>query len=244
MINFNNEQKIIVTGASSGIGESVAILLNELGATVIGIGRDLPRLNAMKEKCKFPENVFLEQKDLTEDVENLPQYVKSLKEKYGKFYGLAYCAGIGELNPLQSLDLERAKSIFDINYYAPLFLSKGFADRRNNIGKGASIVFIASISALKSDKGHIAYAGSKAALIASAKSMARELVASGIRVNCVSPADVRTSMTEQKALDEEHKYPLGYGEVKDVSGMMAYLLSDEAKWITAQNYVIDCGGVL
>ena len=68
MISFNPEQRFIVTGASSGIGEGVALLLNELGATVIGIGRNAERLEGMKAKCKHPENVFLEQKELTEDI--------------------------------------------------------------------------------------------------------------------------------------------------------------------------------
>ena len=82
MINFNKEQIYIVTGASSGIGEATAILLNEFGATVVGIGRNQERLEAMKTKCKYPENMFLEQKDLTEDIEGLPKYVKSLKELF------------------------------------------------------------------------------------------------------------------------------------------------------------------
>ena len=81
MISFKKEQVYIVTGASSGIGEATAILLNELGATIVGIGRNQERLEAMKAKCKYPENVFLEQKDLTEDIEGLPKYVKELKDK-------------------------------------------------------------------------------------------------------------------------------------------------------------------
>ena len=81
MISFAAEQRFIVTGASSGIGRGVALLLNELGATVIGIGRNEERLQAMKEKVRFPENVFLEQKDLVEDIAGLPSYVKQLREK-------------------------------------------------------------------------------------------------------------------------------------------------------------------
>ena len=74
MISFTSEQRFIVTGASSGIGEGVALLLNELGATVVGIGRNQERLEAMKAKAKRPENIFLEQKDLAEDIAGLPAW--------------------------------------------------------------------------------------------------------------------------------------------------------------------------
>ena len=247
MISFDKDQKFIVTGASSGIGEGVALLLNEFGATVIGIGRSQERLDGMKAKCKFPENLFLENKDLTEDIDGLPAYVKSLKDKYGKFRGMAYCAGIGEVKPLQIIDYDEMKKVFDINYFAPVFMAKGFADRRVNSGKGSACVFISSIAALCSDKGHITYAGSKAALSATIKSIAREVAASGIRMNCVLPSNISTPLTTADFADIDfqlEKYPLGIGEVSDVANMIVYLLSDKAKWITAQNYVIDCGGVI
>lgn len=240
MISFNKEHFFIVTGASSGIGEGISLLLNELGASVIGIARNKKKLDEMKSKCKYPENMNLENKDLTEDIEKLPEYIKSLKEKYGKFQGLVCCAGVTEIKPLQILDLTEMKKIFDINYFAPIFMAKGFADRRINNGKGSSIVFISSVSALKSDKGHTTYAGSKAALSASAKSIAKELTNSGIRVNSVSPSEIKTPMNDGRE-ERADVYPFGFGEVDDVANLVIYLLSDKAKWITAQDYVIDCG---
>lgn len=245
MISFNKEDKIIVTGASSGIGEGVAMQLNELGATVIAIARNKERLKAMKEKCKYPENTYIEIKDLTEDIDNLPVYVKILKEKYGKFKGLAYCAGVVQVKPLQLLELNDVYKLFDINYFAPVFMMKGFADRRNNIGKGASAVCIASLASQFSSRSMSMYSGSKAALISSMKSIAKECTFSGLRINCVSPSDIKTPMVLNDAAefmqDKEKKYPFGYGEVSDVANMIIYLLSDKAKWITGQNYVIDCG---
>jgi len=174
MISFSKEDKIIVTGASSGIGEETALELNELGAAVIAIARNVERLNKMKAKCKHPENMFIEVKDLTEDIEKLPNYVKNLKDKYGKFRGLAYCAGIVEVKPLQLLDLTEMKKLFDINYFAPVFMAKGFADRRNNTGKGSSAVFISSLAAQVCSRAMITYSGAKAALVSSIKSIAKE----------------------------------------------------------------------
>lgn len=245
MISFNKEQIFLVTGASSGLGEGTALLLNELGATVVGIARNEERLNNMKSKCKYPENMHLEIKDLVEDIEGLPQYVKELKNKYGKFSGLAYCAGIVEVKPLQLLDLNEMKKLFDINYFAPIFMAKGFADKRNNIGAGASAVFIASLASQVCERAMTTYSGAKAALISSIKSIAKECAPYKIRFNCVSPSDIKTPMVLKEAAEfmqnKEKKYPMGYGEVDDVANMIVYLLSDKAKWITSQNYVIDCG---
>lgn len=247
MIKFNKNQIFIVTGASSGLGEGTALLLNELGATVVGIARNEERLNAMKAKCKYPENMHLEMKDLTENIEELPQYVKELKNKYGKFSGLAYCAGITSLQPLKLLDINDTKKLFDIDYFAPIFMAKGFADKRNNIGEGASAVFISSLAAKSCNRGMISYSGAKAALISSIRCIAKEYANQKIRFNCVSPSDIKTPMQSWiKDILGEGKnpgwsYPMGMGEVNDVANMIIYLLSDKAKWVTAQNYIVDCG---
>lgn len=253
MINFNKEQIYVVTGASSGLGEATAILLNKLGATVIGIGRNLERLEGMKAKCKYPENMFLEQKDLTENIEGLPKYVKALKEKYGKFSGMAYCAGVTALNPLRTITYEYITNIFDINYFAPIMMIKGVGDKRNNVGFGTSIVVISSIDAIINSKGQSVYGASKAALSASVKALSRELTQQiGVRINAVLPSMIETPMThnlEDQGLElnqniNSEMYPFGWGEPNDVANMIVYLLSDKAKYISGQNYIIDSGGVL
>jgi NAD(P)-dependent dehydrogenase (short-subunit alcohol dehydrogenase family) len=241
MIEFTQEQKIIVTGASSGIGEGTALLLNKQGATVIGLGRDEGRLAAMREKCAHPENCFIEVKDLTADIAGLPDYVKSLKEKYGKFSGLALCHGITAQRPMQLVDYDTMRNIFDVNYFSTMMFTKGFIDRRNNIGRGASVVAISSYATLGCNRGHSEYAGTKSALSKSMKCIAREVVGFGVRINTVSPSDILTPMTAgARHSDKVKDYPFGFGEVSDVANMIAYLLSNEAKWITGQDYVIDC----
>lgn len=243
MISFNPEQRFIVTGASSGIGEGVALLLNELGATVIGIGRNAERLEGMKAKCKHPENIFLEQKELTEDIQGLPAYVKSLKDKYGKLSGMAYCAGITLNVPLQLKNYEESRHLFDVDYFAPLFMAKGFGDKRNTIGRGTSMVFISSAAALRCERAMSDYAGAKSALCASLRSIARELAPHGIRVNCLLPTDISTPMTESVADFIENRkddYPMGLGKVSDVTTFVVFLLSDKTEWITGQSYVVDC----
>ena len=131
MISFQKEQIFIVTGASSGIGKATALLLNELGATVIAIARNTERLTQMKAECKYPENTYIEVKDLAENIDALPDYVKSLKEKYGKFSGMAYCAGITDVTPVSFIDFEKLQHIFLTDYFAPILFTKGIADKRN-----------------------------------------------------------------------------------------------------------------
>ena len=110
----------------------------------------------------------------------------------------------------------------------------------------SSIVAIASIGGIVAEKGQIAYAGTKAGLAASFKSIARELVGQGIRVNCVSPGMVDTPMTamsnEEYLVQARASYPLGFAEVVDVANMVVFLLSTQSKWISGQNYIMDCAG--
>lgn len=251
MINFTPDQIYIVTGASSGLGEASALLLNKLGATVVAIARNEERLNGMKARCEHPEHMHIEIKDLAEDIGELPKYVKALKEKYGKFSGLAYCAGIVFLMPLLMMEYEAAEKIFKTNYFSPLFFAKGFLDRRNNIGKGTSLVFLSSLDAYAGTKGQPLYGGSKAALCTSMKSISKDVAPQGIRINCVLPSMIATPMTLDGSYttlstcnEVSEKYPFGWGKPEDVANMVVYLLSDKAKYISGQNYVIDSGGML
>lgn len=250
MISFNAEQRFIVTGASSGIGEGVALLLNELGATVVGIGRNAERLNALKAKSKHSENMMLEQKELTEDIPALPAYVKTLKEKYGKFTGMAYCAGISSVTPIRQFEYETAKRVYDVNFFAPMFFTKGMVDKRNVVVPGTSLVYLSSIDAVMSSKGQSLYSGSKAALAASIKAIGREVVQYGIRMNSVLPSMIKTPMTVCENLTETigtresdagPNYPFGWGNVSDLATFIVYLLSDCAKFISGQKYVYDSG---
>ena len=241
MISFVADQCFIVTGASSGIGKIVALHLNKLGATVVGIGRNAERLESMKADAEHPENMFIEQKDLTEEIKDLPDYIKQLKEKYGRFSGMAYCAGIVPIQPLAATDFDTLHETLDINYIAPILAAKGLADKRNNIGAGTSMVFISSASSLISDKGHLTYAGSKAALCASVRSMAKEYAKNKIRMNCILPTNIKTEKSPQEYIDSQiASYPMGFGEPIDVANLAAFLLSSEASWITGQNYILDC----
>ncbi|NUM33247.1 MAG: SDR family oxidoreductase [Candidatus Brocadiae bacterium] len=244
MICFSKEDIFLVTGASSGIGKEIALRLNSLGASVLANGRNEERLQKTKSMAAHPENFFLEARELTENIQELPLWVKNLKEKYGRLKGLISCAGVIADQPLQVLDESTGKKLFDVNYFAPVFLAKGFADRRVYASENASITFLASISAFLGEKAQTFYGASKAALIASAKTLSHEL-SPKVRVNCISPGPIDTEMTNRAVEIHGHsnisRCTLGIGNVKDVSALASFLVSHEARWITGQNYILDGG---
>ena len=195
----------------------------------------------MVEKSKAPERLFFEQKDLTEDMNLLPEFMKDLSQKYGKLSGVVCSAGITDTMPLRAINLASMKQLFDIDYFVPIMMAKGFADKRVNAGSGSSFVSVAAFINLS--KGQLSYCGSKAALIASMVPIAKEYAPSGIRFNTVSPSAIETPMTQNipEIMDRlREKYPMGFGQPEDVANLIVYLLSDAAKWITGQNYIVDC----
>lgn len=241
---FNNEDIIMVTGASSGIGRALALELNKEGASVVGIARSYERLQETKNLSSCPERFFVEQKDLTKEVEALPEYVKSLKDKYGKFKGLACVAGIDNVCTIQMLNKKDIDDVFLINYTVPMLLTKGFADRRNNVGEGANILFIASIAGVYPDKGQIIYGASKAALIAATTAISKETALRKIRCNSISPAWVETEMFRKQKENigaSTEQYALGIGKPEDIANLGAFLMSDKARWITAANHILGGG---
>ena len=129
MFNFTNEQIYIVTGASSGIGASASAMINSYGASVVAIGRNRDKLLDIQKTCKYPENFYIEEKDLTENIEGLPKYITKLKEKYGKFSGLVCCAG--------AFDPKAFFAFFLPADYVVCRLFIGIRSSSGTLGKGA-----------------------------------------------------------------------------------------------------------
>ena len=244
MALFSDEDIFIVTGASSGIGKAVSLKLIEEGAKVVAVARNLERLQVLKSECSKAENVFVETADLTEYLSDMPSYLKSLKDKYGKFSGIAYCAGSILLKPASATEYEESLNLFNINYFAPVMMIKSFLDKRICVG-GASAVAVASADAFLREKGLCIYSGTKAALQASLSTVAKEVAPRGFRVNTVSPSDIKTPMTMNEEMTgmrqgREESYPFGFGEAEDVAELVAFLLSKKAKWLTGHDYIADC----
>jgi NAD(P)-dependent dehydrogenase (short-subunit alcohol dehydrogenase family) len=248
LVAFTGETCILITGASSGIGAVVALCCNGLGATVIASGRSREKLEAVKKRAARPESFHIEPRDLTVSPDTLPQWVQTLRERYGKFGGLVCAAGKTLTAPFMLYDAAQARELFDLLCHIPLILAQAVADRRNCL-PACSIVFIAAVAAVAPNKGQSVYGAAKAALVCAARGMSKELAPRGIRVNCVSPGLVRTPMLDETVAllgedflrEEEALYPLGLGMPEDVAGAAAFLLSSAGRWITGQNWLLDGG---
>lgn len=244
---FSAHQRILVSGASSGIGQAIALRCNALGATVLACGRNAERLEEGRRQAADPARWISLARDLTRDMEGLPDWVRGLAREYGKLWGLAHAAGDGLMDSLRTFALDEARRHFDLGFYVPMLLAQGFCDRRSSENGGA-LLFLTSASALFPEKGHMIYGAAKAAVAAAAKAISQE-VAPRLRVHCLAPGIVDTPLEARaeaymgSAYREEQisGYPFGFGTAEDVAHMAAFLLSDQARWITGQNFVLAGG---
>ena len=249
MTTFSAAQRILVTGASSGIGRAIALLLNERGATVLANGRDMERLEQVRTACADPSRMLLAPRDMTADMESLPAWLKGLSRQFGPLHGLVCSAGATWNAPMALYDLAKVRQLFDLCCHAPLLLGGAFCDRRANTGAGAAIVFIAAAAAVAPNPGQGAYGAAKAALVSGAVCLAKEAAPRGVRVNCIFPGLVQGPMmdatVEQLGMSflerEQPLYPLGFGKPQDVASMAAFMLSQEASWLTGQNIMLAGG---
>jgi NAD(P)-dependent dehydrogenase (short-subunit alcohol dehydrogenase family) len=240
-------RKVIVTGASSGIGRAVAIELSRRGATLILMGRDEKRLQETAGLLETRDFQILPL-DLRDHAKIFPA-VKELAPRKGRIYGLCYSAGIVETRPLTSMKTEGLQQMLDVNLIGGLELAKVVCRRDIMEENEGSILFISSIYARVGMTGQIGYSSSKGAISAAARAMAIELARRNIRVNIISPGLVKTDMTgkafsllsEEQVKALEEAYPLGTGTPEEVARAAAFLLAPQNRWITGVDLVIDGG---
>lgn len=235
-------KNFIVTGASSGMGRQIALELAEAGAKVLAIARrekELQQLNLL-----YPDLIVPASLDVC-DEEKLETAIKDFISQYGKIDGAVHAAGISKLTPLRAYDNDEAKQIMDVSFWAAVKLMQ-IATKAKYSNIGASFLAFSSVCAIHTDKGLFAYASAKAAIKIAMKTFAKETSNRKLRVNIISPGWVNTNMTT--GLEETHNLSevnssslLGAGNPEDVSGMVLFLLSDRAKWITGTDVIVDGG---
>lgn len=242
--DFTN-QNILVTGASSGIGKRIAVDLSNAGATVFAIAR---REHELKELQQTYVNIIPVVCDVT-DYAIVNEKIKNLILQFGKLDGLVGCAGIFDLMPLRVLDLNRAKNIMEVNFWANINMLK-LLSKRNISNDYASFVLLSSVAAHKGTKSALIYSASKAALLMAMKIIAKEISIRKQRINTISPGWIqgteitnneKNNFIEDILKSSTVEYPFGLGETADVSLICQFLLSDAAKWITGADFIVDGG---
>lgn len=243
-----DERHYLVTGASSGIGRSTALLLHRLGARLSLVDRDEEGLAALRNEIDDDWAVQGHGADLS-DIAAIDRLVARCVEAGGRLNGVVHCAGIQSIAPVRSLQIDTWRRIFAVNTEAALALGKAMASKKVYAGDHGSLVFVSSVMGMVGSAGAIPYSMSKAALDGMARSLALELASRRIRVNCIAPGFVRTPLFErtEKLWDDsqrqavEDQHPLGFGQPDDVANAAAFLLADTGRWITGSVMVVDGG---
>ncbi|NLP84141.1 SDR family oxidoreductase [Microbacterium sp. CFH 90308] len=229
----------LVTGASRGIGFAIARRLVDEGGSVVITGRKQDALDSAVAELGPSASAVSGRAD---DAERRAAVFAHIAERHGRLDHLVNNTGINPVyGPLTEIDADAARKILEVNVVAALEWTRAALAA----GLSRSVVNIASVAGLGASPGIAFYGISKAALVNLTMQLAYEL-APGIRVNAVAPAVVKTVFA--RALYEGHEeeasavYPLRrLGEPADVAGPVAFLLSDDAAWITGQTVPIDGG---
>jgi NAD(P)-dependent dehydrogenase (short-subunit alcohol dehydrogenase family) len=242
---------IVITGASNGIGRETAIYCSKLGAQISLIGRDenalLQTLNQLETHNGQDRKHNYYVKDLS-DMDSIPDFFKEIVNKSGSVSDLVHCAGIQVTKSVRHINQDFFDNHMRVNLGSALSLVRGFRYKKHKTEKGR-IVFVSSIAAFIGQPGNVAYAASKAGLLASTRALAMELLRDNIRVNAVAPALVATDMAERSKISMteaqyQHmldQHPMGIGEPVDIASAIAFLLSDASKWINGETLLIDGG---
>lgn len=235
----------LVTGAGSGIGRQVALTLSEQGATVILVDINEDSLKNTSAQCtnECPYLVI----DLS-DSKEIKQKIEGFCTANGKLNGFVHCAGLSYVAPLKNISPEKAEKVWRVNTQAAIELAK-VCSSGSIKALPASFVLISSVYGIVGSAANAAYAASKGAIIALTKALSMELASKGIRVNCVAPGFVKTDMMDQVSSSFDSSYvktlenlhPLGLGSASAIADPIAFLLSEEARWITGTVLSVDGG---
>ena len=240
-------RRVLVTGASSGIGRATSVLLASLGAELVCLGRDEARLNETLASLSAGKHIT-QQFDLT-DADAIAPLVSKLASEGGPFAGVVHSAGVQRAAPLRIVKSKDFVDQFNANSLSAAMLTAAISKRGVAAPAGCSVVLIGSVMSVLGAAGLSAYCASKGALVGIVRAAALELAPARIRVNAILPGVVDTEMSRQHLaqLGEEHiqnvqrMHPLGIGAAEDVAGAVAFLLSDAARWVTGSCLTVDGG---
>lgn len=241
------DKVVIVTGASSGIGRASALLFAEKGSQVIAIGRSEKDLNAMRDEARGKIKIQLADIRQTSQVERI---IIETAENFGQIDVLVNAAGIIQSGSIENTTLEDWDKMLNINLRAVFFMMQKCVPHLEKT-KG-NIVNVSSVTGIRAFPNVLAYCVAKAGVDQLTRCSALELAPKGIRVNAVNPGVVVTNLHRRGGMSEEDyerflentpkTHPLGRaGKPEEVAGLIYFLASEKAAWITGVTYEIDGG---
>jgi NAD(P)-dependent dehydrogenase (short-subunit alcohol dehydrogenase family) len=237
---MGGEKFILVTGASSGIGRAIALRLAATHAVIFS-GRNKTELAAVVASTSRPDR----HREFVQDLSNAAAAGDGLRDWLAtqklQVESLVVCAGVFRVAALRAFDPSPARAMMEINFLSPAEICRTLVLRNVNGDSLKKIVFVSSVAAMRGVRGYSHYGASKAALDGFMRGLALEL-APRVRVNSVLPGAVETAKSDPMLLAESQaSHPLGLGQPADVAGVVEFLLSDAARWITGQQLVVDGG---
>ena len=238
-------KSVLVTGASSGIGLAVARRFAAEGGRIICAAREKERLEKVVTGLPGTGHVALAFDSSNEN--EVESALALLKVEKRVIDAAALCAGRHLIRPLQLLKVFHLDELLAANLRSALLCTKMVMKLAPR--EGASVVWVSSAAAMIGNAGEAAYAASKGGLLSACRSLAAELASRKIRINVVAPGVVETPMSDRwlSQLTSEQKeaiqsrHLLGFGKPEDVAAGIAFLASDEARWITGACLTIDGG---
>ena len=240
-----NEKVVLVTGASRGIGQAIALTLGKSGATVIGTATSEESANKISKI--FTENNILGKGMMLNvtDNEQISELLKSITADYGSVDILVNNAGITRDNILVRMKEDEWDDIINTNLSSVYKMSKGVL--RGMIKKRSGrIISITSVVGAMGNAGQSNYAAAKAGIMGFTKSLAREVGVRGITVNAIAPGFIETDMTNK--LPEDQKVALAsqipmarLGTVDEIAQSVLFLASESGSYITAQTLHVNGG---
>jgi len=244
--NALKDRIYLVTGGSSGIGATSALLLSSLGAKVILVGRDGEKLECVASSL-VPSSAHTIQIDLAIPGALLDS-VKSLPDEWLPLHGAFHSAGSEFVRPVRltkSADFDR---LMATSARAALDLGK-VASSKALMHEGGALIYMSSVAAITGTTGLALYSATKASIEGMVRSLAIELAPRRIRVNSVTSGAIQTpmhdrltgSLSKEAVKDYERRHPLGFGQPSDISQLVVFLLSDAGRWITGSSIVVDGG---
>ncbi|KAM7364382.1 meso-2,3-butanediol dehydrogenase-like [Cochliomyia hominivorax] len=249
-MDFTNKV-IIVTGSSSGIGAAAAIHFAELGGLLTLVGRNIDKLQEVANKIEtiMGQAPLSVKADMTNE-EDVKRIVSETLAKYGKINVLVNNAGVLETGTIENTSLDQYDRVMNTNIRSVYQLTMLAVPEL--IKTKGCIVNVSSVNGIRSFPGVLAYNVSKAAVDQFTRCVALELAAKGVRVNSVNPGVIITEIHKRGGMNEEtyakflehcrSTHALGRpGQVDEVSGVIAFLASDKASFITGASLPVDGG---